>query len=266
MRKKTLTSLLTAFAFAFTFSAGVAQAEIEGCPDEIVVGTEGAYPPFNYIDEEGNLKGFDVDIANALCAEIGADCTYQTQDWAGIIPGLLAKKYDAIIASMSITEERAKKVDFTEKYYQSPARFIGPEGMDVEISKEGLDGMTVGVQRATVSENFLRGEFGDVVDVNTYDTQEEATLDLVSGRVDLVVADAIKLSQGFLKSDDGQDYAFKGPSFAQEKYFGKGIGIAVRPGEDTLRQCFNTAIQNILDDGTYEEISQKHFGMNIYGG
>jgi ABC-type amino acid transport substrate-binding protein len=105
-----------------------------------------------------------------------------------------------------------------------------------------------------------------VVDISTYDTQEEATLDLTSGRVDLVVADAIKLSEGFLSSDAGADYEFKGPSFAQEKYFGKGIGIAVRPGEDTLRQCFNTAIDNIREDGTYDEISQEHFGMNIYGG
>lgn len=263
MRTK-LTAVAAACAMAFT--AGTASAAIEGCPDEITVGTEGAYPPFNYIDEQGDLQGFDVDIANALCEEIGAECTFQTQDWAGIIPGLLAKKYDAIIASMSITEERAKKVDFTEKYYQSPARFVGPEGMDVEISADGLEGMTVGVQRATVSENFLRGEFGDVVEVRTYDTQEEATLDLTSGRVDLVVADAIKLAEGFLASDAGDSYSFKGPAFAQEKYFGKGIGIAVRPGEDTLRQCFNTAIDNIREDGTYDAISQEHFGMNIYGG
>ena len=263
MRTK-LTAVAAACAMAFT--AGTASAAIEGCPDQITVGTEGAYPPFNYIDESGDLQGFDVDIANALCEEIGADCTFKTQDWAGIIPGLLAKKYDAIIASMSITEERAKKVDFTEKYYQSPARFIGPKGMDVEISEDGLEGMTVGVQRATVSENFLRGEFEDAVDVSTYDTQEEATLDLTSGRVDLVVADAIKLAQGFLSSDAGADYEFKGPSFAQEEYFGKGIGIVVRPGEDTLRQCFNTAIDNIREDGTYDAISQDHFGMNIYGG
>ncbi|MBK1667494.1 nickel transporter [Rhodovibrio sodomensis] len=248
------------------FTAGTASAAIEGCPDQITVGTEGAYPPFNYIDENGNLQGFDIDIANALCEEIGADCSFKTQDWAGIIPGLLAKKYDAIIASMSITEERAQKVDFTNKYYQSPARFVGPDSMDVEISKQGLEGMTVGVQRATVSENFLRGEFGDVVEISTYDTQEEATLDLTSGRVDLVVADAIKLSEGFLDSEAGEAYEFKGPAFAQEKYFGKGIGIAVRPGADNLKQCFNTAIDNIRADGTYDKISQKHFGMNIYGG
>ncbi|RDD63314.1 transporter substrate-binding domain-containing protein [Ferruginivarius sediminum] len=263
MKKQFMTAMLAAATLSFTATASM--AAIEGCPDSIVVGTEGAYPPFNYIDEGGNLKGFDVDIANALCDEIGAECTFQTQDWAGIIPGLLANKYDAIIASMSITAEREEKVDFTKKYYQSPARFAGPKGMDVEISEDGLDGMIVGTQRATVSENFLRDNFGDVIDIKTYDTQEEASLDLISGRLDLVFADAIKLQEGFLASDDGESYEFKGPSFSDPEWFGEGIGIAVRPGEDTLRQCFNEAIDNILADGTYERISNEHFGMNIYG-
>jgi len=258
--------LIASLAAAGVLAASPALAEIAGCPSEIVVGTEGAYPPFNTINDQGELKGFDIDIADALCAEMGADCTFKTQDWAGIIPGLLAEKYDAIIASMSITEERAKKVDFTEKYYQTPARFIGPKGMDVEISEDGLAGKIIGVQRATVSANFVRDNFGDVADIKAYDTQEEATLDLVSGRVDLVFADSLKLKEGFLASEQGQNFAFKGPGFSDPEWFGEGIGIAVRPGEDTLRQCFNKAIANILENGTYDDISQEHFGMNIYGG
>ena len=257
--------VVTAIAAALLAGTAPASAAIEGCPDSIVIGTEGAYPPFNYIDENGDLAGFDIDIANALCDEIGADCTFETQSWAGIIPGLNAKKYDAIIASMSITEERAKKVDFTNKYYQTPARFIAPADMEVEISKDGLEGMTIGVQAATVSANFVNDNFADVADIKTYDTQEAATLDLVSGRVDLVFADALKLKTGFLASDQGADYAFTGPAFSDPEWFGEGIGIAVRKGEDTLRQCFNTAIANIREDGTYDEISQQHFGMNIYG-
>ena len=257
--------IVTAIVAATVFGVGSASAAIEGCPDSIVIGTEGAYPPFNYIDDAGNLKGFDVDIADALCEEIGAKCTYETQDWAGIIPGLNAGKYDAIIASMSITEERAKKVDFTNKYYQTPARFIAPESMDVEISEEGLDGMTIGVQRATVSANFVRDNYSDVADIKAYDTQEEATLDLVSGRVDMVFADSLKLKTGFLASDEGDAFAFTGPGFSDKKWFGEGIGIAVRKDEDNLKQCFNKAIANIREDGTYDKISQQHFGMNIYG-
>jgi len=262
---RTIPSLVAAIGVAFAAPAALA-GEYGSCPDEITVGTEGAYPPFNYIGDDGNLKGFDVDIAKALCEEMGADCTFETQSWSGIIPGLNAKKYDAIIASMSITEKRDEKVDFTNRYYKTPARFIAAKDMDVEISESGLEGMTVGVQRATVSSDFLKDKFGDVVEVSTYDTQEEATLDLVSGRIDLVVADAVKLQEGFLASDQGQGYEFKGPGFSDPKWFGEGIGIAVREGEDTLRECFNTAITAIRDDGTYDKISKDHFGMNIYGG
>ncbi len=257
--------VVTAIATAILAGTAPASAAIEGCPDSIVIGTEGAYPPFNYIDEQGELAGFDIDIANALCDEIGADCSFETQSWAGIIPGLNAKKYDAIIASMSITKERAQKVDFTNKYYQTPARFIAPEDMNVEISKDGLSGMTIGVQAATVSANFVSDNYGDIADIKTYDTQEAATLDLVSGRVDVVFADALKLKTGFLASDEGSGYEFKGPAFSDPKWFGEGIGIAVRKGEDNLKRCFNAAIANIREDGTYDEISQAHFGMNIYG-
>ena len=257
--------ILATLAAAGVVAAGPAFADGHACPSDIVIGTEGAYPPFNTIDDQGNLKGFDIDVADALCEEMGANCTYQTQDWAGIIPGLLANKYDAIIASMSITEERAKKVDFTEKYYQTPARFIAPDGMDVAVSEDGLEGKVIGVQRATVSANFIRDNFGDVADVKAYDTQEEATLDLVSGRVDMVFADSLKLKEGFLASDQGAAFEFKGPGFSDPEWFGEGIGIAVRPGEDELRQCFNKAIAAIREDGTYDAISQKHFGMNIYG-
>ncbi len=137
--------------------------------------------------------------------------------------------------------------------------------MDVEISKDGLEGMTIGVQAATVSANFVNDNYSDVADIKTYDTQEAATLDLVSGRVDLVFADALKLKTGFLTSEKSSGYEFKGPAFSDPKWFGEGIGIAVRKGEDNLKRCFNAAIANIREDGTYDEISQKHFGMNIYG-
>ena len=246
-------------------SVGSAAAAMGACPAKVVISTEGAYPPFNYIDNQGKLQGFDIDIAKALCKEMGSECTLKTQDWAGIIPGLLAKKYDAIVASMSITPERAKKVDFTHKYYQTPARFIAAKDMKVEITKAGLKGKTVGVQRATVSENFLRDAFGDVVQVKTYDKQDQATLDLVSGRVDLVVADAVELQENFLKTDAGKNFEFKGPGFSDPKWFGEGVGIAVRPGDDTLRQCFNKAIDAIRANGTYKRLSMDRFGMDIYG-
>ena len=147
---------------------------------KIRIGVEGAYPPFSAVTTSGELIGFDIDIANALCEEIGAECTLVQQDWDGIIPALLARKYDAIIASMSITEERKKKVAFTGKYYSTPAKFAQRKGAGIEISKEGLAGKTVGVQRATIHDNFVTGEFGDSIDIKRYGTQDEAYLDAVS--------------------------------------------------------------------------------------
>ncbi len=232
---------------------------------KVRIGTEGAYPPFNFIDQSGKLQGFDIDIADALCKAAGVECEYVTQDWDGMIPGLLAKKYDAIIASMSITEERKQRVDFTNKYYQTPARFVTKKGTDIQISKEGLAGKTVGVQRATVSENFIRDNFGQDIDIKSYATQDEANMDLVSGRLNLVFADAVVLMEGFLNTDAGKDYDFIGPGYTNKEWFGDGIGIAIRKGEDDLLKMFNNAIEKIRADGTYKKINDKYFNFDVYG-
>ncbi len=253
------------FFVVFILAAFTAQSLFAANIEKVRIGTEGAYPPFNYIDESGELQGFDVDIAKALCEAAGVEYEFVTQDWDGIIPGLIAKKYDCIIASMSMTPEREKKVDFTKKYYQTPAKFVAKEGADIEISKEGLKGKTVGVQRATVHENFVRDRFGDAVDIKAYATQDEANMDLVSGRVDLVVADSVVLLEGFLNTEAGEGYGFIGPGFTDEKWFGKGIGIAVREGDDDLRKLLNNAIDTIRANGVYKEINDKYFNFDVYG-
>lgn len=229
------------------------------------IGTEGAYPPFNYIDKDGKLQGFDIEIAQALCDAANMKCTFVTQSWDGMIPALLARQYDAIIASMSITEERKQRVDFTKKYYQTPARFVTKKDAGIEISKEGLRGKTVGVQRATVSANFINDNFSDVMTIRSYATQEEANMDIASGRLDLLFADAVVLQNGFLETGPGKDYEFVGPSYTDEEWFGEGIGIAIRKGEDDLRKTFNEAIQKIRKSGTYQEINDKFFDFDVYG-
>ncbi len=232
---------------------------------KVRMGTEGAYPPFNFTDDKGKLQGFDVDIGNAICAAADLECTWVVQDWDGIIPGLLAKKFDTIIASMSITEERKKKVDFSDKYYSTPARFFAKKGSGLTISKAGLKGKTAGVQRATIHENFLRDNYGDVVTVKSYATQDEVYLDLQSGRIDLGIADSVAVDDGFLKTDDGKNFEFVGPSFSDPKWFGDGAGIAVRKGEDKLRLAINAAIAKIRADGTYKKINDKYFDFDVYG-
>lgn len=223
--------------------------------DKIRIGTEGAYPPFNMIDKDGKVAGFDVDIARALCEKMGVECVFVTQDWDGIIPGLLAGKYDAIVASMSITDERKKAVDFSNRYYSNSLRMIAKKGAGINPGK--LNGKVIGAQRATIAANHAEAMPG--VSVKLYDTQENAYLDLSSGRIDLLVTDMLP---GFdwLQSEQGQGFEFVGENIDIDDQ----IGIAIRKGEDKLRQDLNKAIDAIVADGTYEKINAKYFPFSIY--
>jgi lysine-arginine-ornithine-binding protein len=254
--KKFLTAIVAVAALGLVASGVSAQT--------VRIGTEGAYPPFNSIDSDGNLVGFDVDIAKALCDAAGLTCEFVVQDWDGMIPGLLAKKYDAIIASMSITEERKKKVDFTGKYYNTPAKFVAPVGKGYTITPEGLSGLSVAVQRATTHENFLRDNFPGL-DIRVYATQDEANADLASGRVDLGHADSVALLDGFLNTDLGNGFEYVGPDYNVPEWHGVGAGIAVRKGEDELRMALDKAIDTIRANGTYEKINAKYFDFDVYG-
>lgn len=255
-------SLIVSIVLLLSMVTGIAFA---GNITKIRMGTEGAYPPFNYIDKDGNLQGFDVDIAKALCVAAGVECEFVMQDWDGMIPGLLAKKFDTIIASMSITEERLRKVNFTKKYYLTPAKFIARKGSGFTITPEGLKGKTVGVQRGTIHDNFVRDKFGKTVDINSYATQDEANMDLVSGRLDLVIADTVVLSDGFLNTEQGKDFEFIGPGFTDKQWFGEGIGIAVRKQDNELRELLNKAIETIRANGEYQKINKKYFDFDVYG-
>ncbi|MCP3867422.1 MAG: ABC transporter substrate-binding protein [Gammaproteobacteria bacterium] len=223
--------------------------------DKIRIGTEGAYPPFNMIGKDGKPAGFDVDIAKALCEKMGTDCAFVTQDWDGIIPGLLAGKYDAIVASMSITEERMRAVDFTNKYYSNSLRFIVKKGTDIDTGN--LKGMSVGAQRATIAANHAESIEG--AKAKLYDTQENAYLDLSSGRIDVLVTDMLP-GYDWLKSEQGQDYQFIGKTIDIDDK----IGIAVRKGDGKLRDRLNKAITEIIKDGTYATINSKYFPFSVY--
>ena len=259
MRKLGITALVVA---ALALGAGSASAKDW---NKIRIGVEGAYPPFSWVDPDGALQGFDIEIAQALCDNMGAECEMVQQDWDGIIPALLARKYDAIIASMSITEERKKKVNFTNKYYNTPAKFVRKKDSGIEISEEGLAGKIVGVQRATTHDNFITAEFGDTVEIKRYATQDEAYLDAVAGRVDLLLADSVAMDDGFLNTDAGKDFEFVGPGYSDPKYFGEGAGIAIRKEDEDLVEKFNAALEAIRSDGTYKAIKDKYFEFDVYG-
>jgi polar amino acid transport system substrate-binding protein/arginine/ornithine transport system substrate-binding protein len=257
MRFKKLTTALALGVFAL--GLGTAQAD-----EKLRIGVEGAYPPFSWKEADGTLKGFDIDIAVALCEKMGRECDLVEQDWDGIIPALLAKKYDAIIASMSITEERKKRVDFTGKYYNTPARFVAAKDADFDATTEGLKGKVVGVQRGTTHQCYMEKMFPDT-ELKLYGTQEEVFLDLGAGRIDAQISDSTQSQDGFLSKEEGKDFAFLGETQFDLECHGEGAGIAVRKGEDDLRNSLNAAIKAIRDDGTYQKINAKYFDFDVYG-
>lgn len=226
--------------------------------DKIRIATEGAYAPFNMTNEQGELIGFDVEIAKALCAQMQADCEIVAQDWDGIIPGLMGRKYDAIVASMSITEERLRVVDFTNPYYSNVLAFVGPEGKELDTSEAGLKGLTVGAQRATVAGQYLEDNLADVVSVKLYDTQDNAYLDLAAGRLDALLSDKFP-AYDWLRTDEGAGFEFKG----EDIDINDRIAIAVRKG-DPVKEKFNAALEAIVENGTYAEINARYFPFSIY--
>jgi lysine-arginine-ornithine-binding protein len=231
--------------------------------DKIVIATEGAYPPFNFKQTDGTLAGFDVDVAKALCDNMHADCQIVAQDWDGIIPGLLAHHYDAIVASMSITDERKKKIAFTDPYYHTVGAMAVLKTAPLKgNTPEDLKGKTLGVQSSSTFSSLIEDKYKDA-DVRQYGTVDEALLDLVAGRVDAVMADKITLTQWFQKS--GNDCcALTGNDIKDSHYLGDGVGIGIRQGEPDLQGKLNKALAAIVADGTYKTINSKYFPFSIY--
>lgn len=230
----------------------------------IIIASEGAYAPFNYFDENGELAGFEIDLAKALCAQIGIKCKIVSQDWDGMIPGLLAKKYDAIMASMSITEVRQKKVLFSNPYYITGGRFVVHKDKAVTLLLGGLENVTIGVQRSTTHAQYLQ-DFHTGLRLKLYDTQNAANRDLVNGRIDAVLADSIVLQKNLLETDYGRDFVFLGPEILEPKsLFGAGVGVAFRQQDTELAERFNKAIDTLVKNGVYQQINDKYFPFTIY--
>jgi octopine/nopaline transport system substrate-binding protein len=261
---KTLASLIGGAAIALGV-AGAAQAQ-----DVVRIGTEGAYPPYNYTDSDGNLVGFEIDLGNAMCAEMGVECEWVAQDWDGIIPALLNGRYDLIMAGMSITEERKERIAFSNGYVTTPAYMVGPADADfagvetLDEVREALDGASVGVQTATIHQNFLEEYLGETVEVRLYDTQENLELDLSSGRIDAGLAD-FSAWQPFLESEEGADFATFGPKLTGADYpvFGEGVGVGMRQDDTELREMVNEALSTLKENGTITELSNEYFGYDI---
>ena len=252
------------FAAALMVAAAFGVAEAKEWT-KVRIGTEGAYPPFNFFDADKQLQGFDIDVAKALCEKMAVECEFVAQDWDGIIPALQAGKFDAIIASMSITDERKEKVDFTNKYYNTPPAIVAPKDTDIQgVTKEDLAGKVIGVQGSTTHSNYAEATYTDS-DVKLYPTADEYKLDLVNGRLDAVNDDIIVLKE-FLGTPEGDCCKVVGTITPDPAIHGEGAGIAIRKGETELAEKFNKAIEAIRANGTYKEINDKYFDFDAYGG
>ncbi|MGB0843907.1 MAG: ABC transporter substrate-binding protein [Alphaproteobacteria bacterium] len=258
MIRKHLISTMAAATLAVFGMSAVAQ-------DTLRIGVEGAYPPFSSKESDGTLVGFDIEIAMALCATMKQECKLVEQDWDGMIPALKARKFDAIVASMSITEERRRQIDFSDRYYQTPARLVAAKDASFEPTAEGLAGRRLGVQRGATHQCYAEKMYPDA-EIVMYGTQEEVFQDLVLGRIDAQLSDSLIAQNSFLDQDKGADFAFLGGDQTDVKCYGEGVGVAVRQNEEELRDAISAAILTIRENGKYAEINDKYFEFDIYGG
>lgn len=236
---------------------------------ELRVAIDPTYKPFTYKTEAGEPAGFDVDIAKALCDELKSKCVFVEQAWDGMIPGLQAKKYDAIISSMSITEERKQAVDFTGKYYNTPSCVVVKSALNLGAEAANFKGKKIGVLKASTQEKYAMGELQPAgATIVPYDAQDQVYLDIKSGRLDGTVADVVEVAGGFLSTPDGKDYSCAGGRIPVEfeKYFGAGAGVAIRKEDTALRDALDAGIKAIRDNGKWKEIAEKHVpGVDIWG-
>ena len=257
-------TVLKTFAAALLLGVaamGVAKAD----PVKIGVAAE-PYPPFTSPDASGKWVGWEIDFIDAVCAEEKLDCVITPVAWDGIIPALTTKKIDAIMNSMSITDERKKTIDFSDKYYNTPTAVIGAKGSTFDATPEGLKGKIIGVQVSTVHAAYAKKHFTEAAEIKEYQTQDEANQDLVAGRIDATQADSIALD-AFLQSDQGKACCdLKGLVAEDLEVLGPGVGAGLRKEDTATKDRINAAIKAIRDNGKYDEITKKYFAFDIYGG
>jgi arginine/ornithine transport system substrate-binding protein len=234
--------------------------------DTVRIGIEADYPPFASKSADGQIVGFDYDIGNALCKQMQVKCQWVEQEFDGLIPSLKVRKIDAILSSMTITEDRKKSVDFTDRYYQSASRIAMKKGAALSADFRELKGKRIGVQRSSTHDRFATQVLLPAgAEIVRYATLNEAYLDLLAGRLDAVQGDDVAVQLGFLDTENGKGYAFAGEPLRDPKYFGDGVGIAVRKNDQTLAKRFNSAIIALRENGEYQKIDQKYFSFDIYG-
>lgn len=257
--KQWMTALVVALA------AGAAHAG-DFAGKEIRLAVDPTYPPLEYKLPDGKLTGFGVDIANALCEELRARCVWVESSFDGMIPGLLARKFDVIASSMTITPKRMQQIAFSNRISNAPSRLVVRRGSPLLPTADSLKGKRVGVEQGSAQADYAVANWQRAgVQIVSYQNQDQVYTDLVSGRLDAAFQASIAASDGFLKKPQGKDFTFAGAAIDDQKYFGQGDGLGLRKEDTALREAFNQALAAILANGTYARINKKYFDFDIYG-
>ena len=234
------------------------------------VGMECTYAPFNFKNADGELDGYDVDVAKGVAKIIGADLEFVCQQWDGMIPALLANKFDLVVASMSITETRLKKIDFSQPYRISVGRLVGKKNAGLNLFDDAgkpiaanFAGVKVGLERASTYASWFEAVLPDA-DIALYDENEALYLDLVNGRTDIIMTNPMKAYLRFLSKEDGAGFEFVSPQIDERKFFGIGVGIGLRQGNDALKVRLNGALKTLTEDGSLEKYALKYFPFTIH--
>ncbi|RAI65438.1 ABC transporter substrate-binding protein [Pseudomonas fluorescens] len=255
--------LNTLFASALLGLSMAASAQTD---TEIKFGVDPSYPPFEVKQPDGSLSGFDIDLGNAICAELKVRCIWVEQPFDGMIPALKAKKFDAILSAFSATEVRRKQVDFSHRLYNGPSALIAKEHSSLLPTAESLKGKTVGVMQGSAQEMFAKAEWSPHdVNILSYQSQDQVYIDLISGRLDAAFQPAVQGDIGFLQKPQGQGFAFAGEPLTDKRLTDEGVAIGIRKGDDPLREKLNTAIASIRASGEYDKLASKYFNFDIYG-
>lgn len=235
-------------------------------PESIKIGSDTSYAPFDFIDKNGETSGFNIEITKALCEKAKIKCEFQTTDFDALIPSLLSRKIDMISSSLMMTEKRKKQIAFSDEIFITNSRLIAKKGSDLLPTIESLKGKRVGVEQGTSQEHFANDKWRpNGVVIVPYQNQLQVFSDLAAGRLDAALQDEVTGSYAFLKQPLGKDFAFAGDVLSDKGYFDVGVGLGFRKKDDELREAFNQALVEILNDGTYKKINDKYFDFSVYG-
>lgn len=246
--------LLTACLALFLYSTTQAQPE-----HTIKFASEATYPPFESVKASGELQGFDIDIAKAICAKENLTCRFSNQPWESLLTGLELGKFDAIISAMDITDERKERVDFSTPYFSPTGSFVARKSANLAITPEALKGKTIGVQKGTSFEKYMNQQYKGIVKLKTYPSFQNVMLDLKADRLDAALGDT-PIVNDWLKNNDAQKlFSLIGNPIQDPEVFGIGFGIAIKKGNTKLLEKINRGLASIKKDGTYEKIFSNYF-------